>query len=200
MKKLIIPLIVLTTGITLQSQAQSTQYVLATPSTMEISGTSTLHDWECTVEEFPTEATFNTAAKNDTAATPFLESLHFSANVKSIECGKGAMNKKTYGALKEKEYPTIKFALSSATMDKNTSGDNSAFTLNVKGNLTIAGVTKPVTFPVEGQPLDNGNMHFSGSYKLNMKDFDVEPPSAVFGTIRSGEEVTVAFDIVLAPK
>ncbi len=107
------------------------------------------------------------------------------------------MNNKIYGALKEKKHPNIVYTFKSAELAESNA-EAGTFTLNATGELTVAGATRTINFPVEGTITDDETVQFSGSYKLNMKDYDVDPPSAVFGTIKAGEEVTISFNVLIA--
>ena len=40
-----------------------------------------------------------------------------------------------------------------------------------------------------------GKVQFTGSYTLKMTDFSVKPPTAMFGTIKTGDEITVKFNV-----
>ncbi|MEQ8807891.1 MAG: YceI family protein, partial [Imperialibacter sp.] len=71
------------------------------------------------------------------------------------------------------------------------------FAVEAKGNLTIAGKTNAVTLPVAGKRDANGKYSFEGSYKLNMKDYDMEPPTAMFGQIVTGEEVEISVNLIV---
>jgi polyisoprenoid-binding protein YceI len=68
-------------------------------------------------------------------------------------------------------------------------------TVHLTGNLTIAGVTKPVKFKSEYQ-VKGSDVHFTGSYSFKMTDFGIDPPTAVMGTIKTGDEIVVRFDLV----
>jgi len=165
---------------------------------MTIEGTSTIHDWEADVQEMQVTIDMNTSAlEADTMQSP-VNSLTLSVPVKSIESGKGGMNRKIYGALKDEEHPNITFELTGTELIQSnaqaTNGNETSFQLMANGNLTIAGSTKEVSFPVDAYIQDGDTYQFTGSYELNMKDYDVDPPSAVFGTIKSGEVVTILFD------
>jgi hypothetical protein len=54
-----------------------------------------------------------------------------------------------------------------------------------------------VEFPVSGKQLSEDRLSFKGAYKLNMKDYDMTPPSAMFGQIVTGEEVEIRFELVV---
>ena len=180
--------------------AQSPQFSLGENSTMVIKGTSSIHDWEASVEEMDLTVDMNPGnLAGDTTTAP-VRSLSLTVPVNSIESGKGGMNRKIYGALKEKDHPNIMFNLNAAELAE-TAGEDSltSFTLNLSGNMNIAGTVKEVTFPVEGIPQADGSYRFTGSYEMNMKDYNVDPPSAMFGAIKSGEVVTIEFDVYLNP-
>ena len=124
-----------------------------------------------------------------------IKSVEIRVPVDSIISPRGAvMDKKTYEALKSKDFPEIVFILNNNTI---SSANGTSFTLNASGDLTIAGVTKHVEFPVEGKFVSTNEMSFTGSYKLNMVEYNMEPPSAMFGQIVTGEEVTINFELIV---
>ncbi|WP_138431053.1 YceI family protein [Fodinibius saliphilus] len=197
MKSLLTNLVLMLFVITGSLTAQSTDYVLLDKSTMKIDGTSTIHDWTSEVEEINTTINIDKEAlKEDSVTTP-VQSFSMSIPVESIESGKGGMNKKTYKALNEKDHPNITFKLTSTEV-LNYNSSSSEMDLNVTGELNIAGTTQTISLPVDGSIEDEETYKFTGSYELNMKDYNVDPPSAVFGTIKSGEKVTISFELYFA--
>ncbi|MDZ7772754.1 MAG: YceI family protein [Balneolaceae bacterium] len=185
MKNIILFFIAFMTAIASSAEAQNRNLVSGESSWMKISGTSTIHDWECEVQEV------NGSLALDPAAEVPVTSLSFAVPVTSIESGKGAMNRKIYDALKRGDHPQIRFTLTDAAQ---TGGSGNTVTMDVTGDLQIAGVTRSVTLQVSGQQNANGWL-FEGSYTMNMNDFEVSPPTAMLGTIRSGEEVTITFNL-----
>ena len=179
------------------SLAQSANYTLdASNSSITVSGTSTLHDWEANAEEMNMEVSLNPEMiTQETPASP-VSFLELTVPVSSLESGKGKMNRKMKEALKEDDHPEIMFNLVSAELADSISAEG-AFNLTVSGKLTIAGVEKEVSFPVTGMKDGENGYHFEGSYSLNMTEYKMDPPSVMFGTIKCGEEVTVSFDILL---
>ncbi len=74
--------------------------------------------------------------------------------------------------------------------------------LAVAGELTIHGVTRPVTFAVEGpseptkDPWGNTRIGLSATTKINRKDFSLTWNAALeTGGILVGEEVTITLDV-----
>lgn len=149
-------------------------------STMKVTGTSTLHDWEINVESFTAKAMLKGEA---------LENASFVAVVKSMKSGTSSMDDNTYEALKEEDHPRISFKSSSIT---GTEGK-----LTIKGNLTIAGVTKPITISSTLEKWAEKSLTVKGKYTFNMSEYGIEPPKAMLGTIRTGDEITIQFKLVL---
>ncbi|MGM0588116.1 MAG: YceI family protein [Bacteroidota bacterium] len=164
-----------------------TSYTINSNSTMIIDGTSNVHDWECDVEKLNGAVEMNEG---------MISNVTLSIPVKSIDSGKGGMNSNMYDALKADKHKNITFDLESTQLK---SGDfESDMVLAVTGKLTIAGKTQSITMDVNGQKSENGYT-FSGEKTINMTDYDVKPPTAMFGTISTGEEVTIIFTINAEP-
>lgn len=176
--------------------AQSNSYEILDKSTMQIEGTSTLHDWTADVEEFSSYINFDARAlEGDSISNP-VSSLSLTIPVESIESGKGGMNRKMYGALESDDYPNIMFQMKN--IELTNAGSSSSMTLNVEGNLTVAGTSNTISLPVTGEQQDDGSYKFTGEYEINMNDYEVDPPSAMLGTIKAGELVTIVFEMYVA--
>lgn len=69
-----------------------------------------------------------------------------------------------------------------------------SYNVEVSGNITIHGVTKPLTAP--GQMIvKNGKVNASGSFTLTVADFDIEVPKIVRDNIAKTVKVTVRSDL-----
>lgn len=166
-------------------------------TTMTVTGTSTLHDWTSEVNTVSghVELGEKLLKKSKVKSGDIIVAVNIVVPVKSIISPRGStMDKKTYNALKSEEHPEIKFDLKDS---KIISVNGDVFQVNAAGSLTIAGVTKEVSFPVDGKFLSADKMSFAGSYKLNMVEYNMEPPSAMYGTIETGEEVEIIFELIV---
>lgn len=184
---------------------KSTQtYELTESSTMTVSGTSTIHDWESDVEQINSKLTLNSeflAAQKGADIDKALKT-EVSVPVESIESGKSGMNKKMYNALNKDDHPNIKYNLLSSKLaetELDSEGSSGQFTLDTTGELTINGVTKEVSMQVVGEKSSDGNLHFKGEKEMDMETFEVDPPSAMFGTVKAGKMITISFDVTYAP-
>lgn len=180
----------------LSAQAQQLSFAVSEGSTMNIAGTSTLQDWSCEVTEIAgTISLSEKLHKKGLKAGDKIDAVTVSVPVLSIKSPRGAtMEQKIYNALKSESSPNITFKL---TANEVLKAEKDGFTVEATGNLEIAGKTKPVTLQVKGTKLSGEAYSFEGSHKLNMKDFEVEPPSAMFGQIVTEEEVEISFNLIV---
>ncbi len=157
-------------------------YVLSSESVLTVDGTSTLHNWTVTAN------TCNGSLNID--ALVFKE-ISFEADVASIKSTRGAsMNKKTHNALKKEEHPKIMFSATDVALSE---GDNQG----ISGKLNVAGVEKDVVITTSIKN-SSVNIQLTGNYKITLQDYNMDPPTAMFGSIVVGDDVTVNFDLVFA--
>lgn len=168
----------------IQTNAQQV-YNLGPESTMQIDGTSTLHDWSSQVKFIRGEGefTFNGSQIQD------ITHLKISVAVNSIKSGKSVMDKITYQALKAEQYPEVYYLLQSVKVLP----DNK---LATTGKLTIAGITRVANMELSYQPHSAGKITVTGSLPIRMQDYNIDPPTAMMGTIKTGEQVTLHFKAV----
>jgi polyisoprenoid-binding protein YceI len=70
--------------------------------------------------------------------------------------------------------------------------------ISAKGKLTIAGVSKDVWLAgvTTVNPADM-SVQTVGSLKIKMSEYNVEAPSFMFGAMKTGDEVSVQFNVTL---
>jgi len=70
--------------------------------------------------------------------------------------------------------------------------------ISAKGKLTIAGVSKDIWIAgiTTVNPSDM-SVQTTGSAKIKMSEFNVEPPSFMFGAMKTGDEIIVKFSLTL---
>lgn len=158
---------------------QGTFEANTTKSEFVVKGTSTVHDWESVINDYSVAGVMSENEVND---------LKVVVTTKSIKSGKSIMDDKTYDALQAKDFPTITF-----TADKlqRTQGK-----IQGRGTLTLVGKKKPMDFTATTKDVD-GSVQVTGSVSMKMSEFGIEPPTAMFGTLTTGDEVTIEFNFLL---
>jgi polyisoprenoid-binding protein YceI len=180
------------TVLSLAGWAQSDEpLTFARGGSITIEGTSNVHGWTCATGQY----TGNADAATTAAGLTGLSALSISVPVAQIDCDNGTMNTKLREALRASAAPNIRFVLGNATV---STPRNNRFNVSASGQLTIAGQTRPVSFQAQGQALANGRFRFQGSVPITMSQYGVRPPTAMMGTMRVGDRVTVRFDVTLA--
>ncbi len=163
-------------------------------SKLWVDGTSNNGDWTVFATQFSVEMRMNQQAS---ASEPGLVSVKASIPGKMVLSNKSViMDRLVHNAFKTSEHPEIVYQF--AGTEVVPAGDKN-FKLKTKGKLTLAGETRDIAMTVDGEILPNGNVHFKGSHSFAMTQYNIEPPTALFGRFRVADDVTVLFDLVMTP-
>lgn len=184
MKKSSLTLIVLLSILLVNINVNSQNYSLnKTTSQIKVSGTSSLHDWDIISNNFSGSLLINDTSKQ-------IENLVVDIASESLKSGKGIMDKKTYKALNTDDFKSITFKMIEV---KSTSKiDEEKDEVKITGELTICGLTKLVSVNMMHSKTNNG-VNISGIYNMKMTDFNIEPPTALLGTVKTGDEISIHF-------
>lgn len=179
-------------GISQNSYAQAEiKYPAGDNINLILNGTSTLHDWDMKSAKGKVEAVF-TFDKNGHISG--LTALVFATPAEGLKSDHSAMDRNAYKALKTSGNPNISFSFVSANV---TTTDGVNYMLRCQGKLTIAGTTVNTDLVATAKLNADKSITVSGSKKISMKDFNVEPPTFMFGTIKTGNDVTLKFSLNL---
>lgn len=160
-------------------------YKISEKSTTSVLGTSTLHDWESKVEVI----SGNASVKVEGNALEEIQSLNATFKAKSIKSGKSRMDNITYDAIKADDHPNITFQLS--RFEANDNGKVTGY-----GTLTIAGKSNEVA--VEGTASQqDGAWIIEGSHPIKLTNYGIDPPTAMLGAIKVGDDLTIKFHLEL---
>ena len=184
-----------------------TKYFAKSGSKMRLEGTSNIHDWQVESSliggflevgpNFPLEYTpLAKPGKLDARAEPFI-TVHMLKSVdKDGRPYSDRMDQDMYECLRADEYPKISYDLTELTLKETAKNKDRPFIFEAKGQLAVAGVTNQITMPLNILPLGGNELKISGSVKLNMTDFQIDPPSMGRspGMIKIGDEVKLSFE------
>lgn len=162
-------------GVTLLPQLSNAQKLNQKTTTITVSGTSPMHDWEMTG---------STGNFSGTVAGNSITNISFTTPVKTLKAEKGkTMEKKAYEALKSDKAPNVTFTATSINLGKS----------NAVGKLSIAGVAKNVSFPIS--IVKKGNAYIiDGTETIKLSEFGMDRPG--FMGIKTGDVVTVKVSVV----
>lgn len=123
------------------------------------------------------------------------QSMNISIPVSGIESDSGGLTKNMHKYLKDNDHPMITFNLTEITaveLDANKA------TITANGVVNAAGVDQSVTMTVDAVVNENGSVTFSGTQDLLMTSFNIDPPTAVFGTIRARDEIVILYNVTFS--
>lgn len=171
---------------------------VAPESRLWIDGTSNIHSWSCKATTMDATIEVDPGATAVVAATPnTLKAVEVKVPVKSLKCGHDAMDNNLYKALKADDDPSIAYIM--ATFEA-TPDAKEGFTLHTTGTLKIAGAEKPLAMDVVAARTADGSLRATGSVTVKMTDFGIQPPTAIFGRLKTGDDVKVNFDLTVGSK
>lgn len=167
--------------------AQESKLNLA-ESKLTIFGTSNVHDWDIVAHAMNGKATFNFEAN----ILDDLKYLDFSVETEQLLSGRSGMDSNTFKALNSKKYKTINYRLTKVLKITKTAANT--YSIEAQGDLTISGVTKNIT-QIFTAVVSGKKVILSGKTKITMMQYKVTPPTALFGTIKTGPDVTIDFKV-----
>jgi polyisoprenoid-binding protein YceI len=105
-------------------------------------------------------------------------------------------------ALSEKQFPRIQYVLKEMKL-KPGHAAGKPFEFDTKGELSIAGKTNSVEFPVTVEQTAMDMIKVKGTAPVKMSAFGVKPPAPTvlgIGTMKCGDDVKIVFEWSLAQK
>lgn len=186
----------LATAIPSLAAAQERALTVRPESRVLLAGSSNVADWACRTNAFEAkigmESRFHGASF--VSLTKPISKIAVRIPVQSLKCGHKKMNQDLYRTLRATEFPDITYVLSGYTVVPTA--DSTTFAALTVGEITVAGVTRRVEVPITAERWQGG-ARGRGTLKLKMTDFGVKPPVALFGAIRSRNEIEVTFEVLL---
>jgi hypothetical protein len=169
-------------------------YTIEDGSKLSIDGTSNINSFECFCKDKLPPRT--TRIQMISATQVRFQNASLSLRTKALDCDNSKMNSDLCDALKADDYPYITIQFHDATIVRGDLSDASdGADLRMQATMSITDVNQRVTLDVKGKKLSPGRYRFTCAKKLKMTDFNIDPPTALFGLIRVRDEITVNFDI-----
>lgn len=199
-KNLLIVLMYCTATVSVaQKKKSSSHEVSITSSTFTIYGSTNLNTFECTlVQNVPSNSISVTSQKSEMEI--FFTGLTMEYPIKQFDCGLEAMSQDLRNTLKYEQYPNLYLTINSISIKKE---NQEIEKLKVKSSVTIeiAGVSYQTSVE-DGIVINHTEnaLTLSGTQKLSMSYFNIEPPSKFFGMVKVNSDLSVGFSIDMEVK
>lgn len=212
-KCLILPVwLCVAAGISAQA-ADLTKLSARSGSKMRVEGTSNIHDWQVESpliggsldvdSNFPTEPGQSVApGKIEAKGEAFVTVRSLKSIEKDGSAYSDKMDEIMFEKLNASTQPRITFKLTELTLKEAAKSKDAPYVFDSKGQVTVAGVSKDVAMTVNVLPQADKKIKISGSVPLKMSDFKIDPPAPAIalGIIKTGDDVKVIFDWMVAPR
>jgi hypothetical protein len=173
-------------------------------ATLELDGDSNLHRYSAKARHIEVGVDLDEARAAAAATPPDLETLvrgHFVKSfalvvpVDQLSSGEKGLDENMRKALKGAQYRNIRFQMDSYDV-RMPSPSATAFTVTLHGRLSLAGVERRIDVAATCVRVGQG-LRLSGSKELLMTDYQIKPPTLMFGAIKTADRITVKFNATL---
>lgn len=176
-------------GNTYARQTNDVKFLILEDSKLRINGTSNVTDFQCIYKDRISADTLNQSITFGDTLT--IRGDKITINVSSLDCGKRVINRDLQKTLKANEYPFLELNLLTVEISDTTP-------FNALLEITIAEVTQNRFIEVTSFKNSTDHLVFSGSGKILLSDFGLDPPTALFGLIKVDNEIEIMFDLIIA--
>lgn len=171
-------------------------YSIENGSSLSISGTSNVNTFSCLCAETFKRQVLEILRVDSTRQLRFKNAV-LKLPTQSMDCNNSRMNSDLCDALKSSRYPYIVVELQQIQLRPTAlnATRNEWFDVVAVATLTITDVCKPIVMDVRGIRLGDDRYRFVCSKNVRMTDFNVDPPTALFGLIKVNNDIKINLDI-----
>ena len=188
-------------GVASLRAADTVKYMAQPGSEVKIDGTSNIHDWTVKGQIISGSMEVSSAFDKDLKTVTPSPKVDVTIPVRSLKSGNKKMDEVMQEHMKMKENPSIKYQITGLTLKAEPKSPNGPGEYVSTGDLTISGTKKAIEMPVTIERVDGGKLKIKGSVPIKMTDYGIKPPAPALamGLIKTGDEVKVAIEWVVAP-
>jgi hypothetical protein len=191
-------------------------YTAGSASVVTLDGSSNVTDWRCRGTAIDADLAVATTPEHINAVIDRIEDgnigvwtadpsqgrfpipeFHLTIPASGFRCGNRVMESDMRRALKADAHPRVAFTFRSLRGGVRHDLDTGLYHADIVGELSLAGRTRTIDVAVTAQRISRSSFRIRASLPLQMTDFGVTPPTALFGAIRARDALTVTFDLML---
>jgi polyisoprenoid-binding protein YceI len=164
---------------------QST-YVLNNEAEFLVNGTSNLKDWHLSSNQGEGKAsiTYDDKLKAITSMEVIIPAESLTGTIPGID-------PVVHKTLNSRKFPKIIFNLKEI---KSITENGKQTVVIATGTLTVSGSSKLISLTVKSDGTGNV-ISFEGTTPMKFSDFNLTPPTAMFGAVKAANEMTVKFKV-----
>lgn len=187
--------LILLTGFFMPPPVETYQFKFLPQSEVTLKGASNVNTFSCYHSNVTGSIQFTTDPQTNTVEE---SATQLNLQITGFDCGNPMMESDMREALKASNYPKIKFtATSGKVVDRLRSGSTGKYyKIKVSGKLKLAGTSRSTSVIFTARQM-KGHYQLTGTKTINMTDYGISPPSAMFGMIKAKETIHLHFDLAI---
>ncbi|MEQ8237674.1 MAG: YceI family protein [Cyclobacteriaceae bacterium] len=175
--------------VALYAQPSTEMWTINDESQLSINGTSNVNVFECSYDQNFDKSRISLV---DSSGVILFRQNLILFEVKSFNCNNTRITSDLRKTLKEPSYPLLKMNLVKLYQTEKEC------TLELL--LTIAGEKKSKHIHLKSCNISENKINLEGNYKMNLSDFGLVPPTALWGMVKVNDEITIDFSFYLENK
>ncbi len=190
--------LVLLLAVTCHAQRKTyVQLSLQPESKLWLDGNSTLHEFEAKTSEFSATIISDSLLFTEQLVDHPFRQATITIPVKNLHSGNGDLDDNMYDALNAGDHPNIVFTMTADSIISKPGNDS--ITINTTGTLSVSGKSRAISMTVTALKRHDNIIVLNGTKELLMTDFGVEPPSMMFGVLKTYNNIVIHFNLFLKP-
>jgi hypothetical protein len=182
----------------LLSSSSAFSYSLIQGSKVSVQGSTNINEFTCFSEETYSQHPANLFI-NEVKNTITFHEVILNVKTESLECGNEVMNKNLFKTLGGEKYPFIIVELQQAcTKDGQQLNLSQWIHMTGKLYISLAGVRRYQQIDFVAKQYSDGVYHFIGEHKISLSQYNLDPPTALFGLVQVKDILNVKFDLLVS--
>jgi hypothetical protein len=158
-------------------------------STLTINGKSNITEFSCVSEHELTQRALAIEAATSTKSVT-VSGAQLQLEVHKFNCGRAPINRDFRATLKAEQHPHIVLKL-----DEIIYNSDAPNYIQALMTINIAGVDRNEIVEIEVTDPSKEIVAVKGAKRLKITDFNLTPPTAMFGLIKVEDELDISFDL-----
>lgn len=186
----------------LMTPANAQDWHLSEASQLWLAGTSSINSFECQAKAM----TFDYDVPHEIRGSGFsLPGMALVVPVRDLDCANRRMNRDMYETMRAEVYPEIRLEVHRIDLVPESSDSQATHAdqeqmvapeVAIHGSMALAGVSRDITIRMRGWLDEALRLHGTGTLDVKMTDFDMVPPTALFGLIKAHDDISIRFHLV----
>jgi len=177
------------------SSSSAFSYSLLQGSKVSVQGSTNINEFTCFSDETYSQHSANLFI-NDLKNNITFHNVILNVTTESLQCGNEVMNRNLYQTLSTDKYPFIVVELLQAsTKDGQPLNFSQWMHMTGKVYLSLAGERRVQQIDFVAKQSSDGIYHFIGEHNISLSQYNLDPPTALFGLVKVKDIITVKFDL-----